>query len=120
MTEQPLLDGRSTTRLSLARETTLRAKGQENLYDATLDASATSASLASAELLRRIDQALRATAYLPIRGLEFTVAEGLVILRGRLPSYYLKQMAQEVVRSVPGVNEVYVDLEVVSPRSLPR
>lgn len=78
------------------------------------------ASLANAELRERIDQALRVTGYLPLRDVGVIVAEGLIILRGRLPSYHLKQVALEVVRSVPGVSEVHDDLKVISPRSIPR
>lgn len=78
------------------------------------------ASLANAELRDRIDQALRVTGYLPLRDVGVIVAEGLAILRGRLPSYHLKQVALEVVRRVPGVSEVHDDLKVVSPRSIPR
>lgn len=120
MINQTFLGRKSADRLTLAREITLRTSEGEIRCDAEIDGSATSASLANAELLTRIDQALRATGYLPLRDMELTAAEGLVILRGRLPSYYMKQVAQEVVRSVPGVIEVFGDLEVVSPRSIPR
>lgn len=78
------------------------------------------ASLANAELRERIDQALRVTGYLPLRDVGVIVAEGLVILRGSVPSYHLKQVALEVVRSVPGVSDVRDDLKVISPRSIPR
>ncbi|MEX0729121.1 MAG: BON domain-containing protein [Planctomycetaceae bacterium] len=38
--------------------------------------------------------------------------EGAVILRGRVPSFYLKQLAQEVVRQTDGVSCIVNELEV--------
>lgn len=38
--------------------------------------------------------------------------EGVLFLRGRVPSYYLKQMAQEAVRTVAGVEEIVNCIEV--------
>lgn len=32
--------------------------------------------------------------------------EGVLLLRGRVPTYYLKQIAQAFVASVPGVEQV--------------
>lgn len=63
-----------------------------------------------------IELALRATGYQSLRSVKTRVAEGLVILRGRVPSYYLKQKAQTVVLEVPGVTEVQNELDVVMPR----
>jgi osmotically-inducible protein OsmY len=37
-----------------------------------------------------------------------------VTLRGRLPSFYLKQLVQEAVRHVPGVQRVRNMIDVVS------
>jgi osmotically-inducible protein OsmY len=37
-----------------------------------------------------------------------------VILSGRLPSFYLKQLLQEAVRHVPGVQHVRNQIDVVS------
>lgn len=39
---------------------------------------------------------------------------GVLVLRGRLPSYYLKQLAQTAVARVPGVKEVDNQAEVVA------
>ena len=84
-----------------------------------VDTAARSASSADERVAEKIDQALRATGYRSLRNLAFLVAEGLVILRGRLPSYYMKQVAQATVRAVPGVGDVHDELEIVSPRSTP-
>jgi osmotically-inducible protein OsmY len=40
--------------------------------------------------------------------------DGVLILRGRLPSYYLKQMAQTAVARVAGVGRVVNHIEVVT------
>lgn len=39
---------------------------------------------------------------------------GVLVLRGRLPSYYHKQLAQTAVARIPGVREVINHAEVVS------
>ena len=67
-------------------------------------------------MAEQIDQALQATRYLTLRNLEIIVLDGLVILRGVLPSYYMKQVAHTAVRAVPGVGEVRDELDVVSSR----
>jgi hypothetical protein len=36
-------------------------------------------------------------------------------LSGRLPTFYLKQLVQEAVRHLPGVQNVRNDIDVVSP-----
>jgi len=97
-----------------------RTSREEPANDAYVDAASKSASPADAHLASQIDRALRATGYLCLRNLAFLVAEGLVILRGRLPSYYMKQVAQATVRAVPGVGDVHDELDVVSPRSTRR
>ena len=38
--------------------------------------------------------------------------EGVLLLRGRVPTYYLKQIAQTVVADVPGVEQVDNRIEV--------
>lgn len=37
-----------------------------------------------------------------------------LVLTGRLPTFYLKQLVQEAVRRVPGVQHVYNQIDVVS------
>jgi osmotically-inducible protein OsmY len=58
---------------------------------------------------------LRATGYGPRRDLEVTVHERLVIAGGRVPSYYLKQVAQAIALAVQGVEQARNDLEVGRP-----
>jgi osmotically-inducible protein OsmY len=46
------------------------------------------------------------------RSLRFETDSGRVTLRGVVRSYFQKQMAQEVVRRVDGVDEICNELEV--------
>lgn len=71
-----------------------------------------SAAAGDAHLARLIDQAFRATGHLCLRDLDLVIAGGLVVLRGKLPRYYLRQVAHAVVRAIPGVNEVHDEVEV--------
>jgi osmotically-inducible protein OsmY len=66
-------------------------------------------------LAERIERALRATGYGSLRGLEVTVRAGYVTLGGRVPSYYLKQVAQTAALTVPGTCNVRNDLDVARP-----
>jgi osmotically-inducible protein OsmY len=43
------------------------------------------------------------------------VLDGVLVLRGCLPTYYLKQVAQEVVVSVQGVERIDNQIQVVTP-----
>jgi osmotically-inducible protein OsmY len=72
-------------------------------------------TLEDLRLAERVEHALRATGYGPLRGMEVTVHERLVILRGRVPSYHLKQVAQATALAVPGAQQVRNDLEVGLP-----
>lgn len=67
------------------------------------------------DLAERVGRALAATGYGPMRDIQVTVQARLVILEGRAPSYYLKQVAQASALAVPGVERVRNDLEVGRP-----
>ncbi len=66
-------------------------------------------------LAERVGQALRATGYGPLRNIEVTVHAQLVILAGRVPKYYFKQVAQETALAVPGAHQVRNNLDVGQP-----
>ncbi len=46
------------------------------------------------------------------RDLSCECADGVIRLVGRLPSFYEKQIAQEVVRRLEGVSDIINDIEV--------
>ena len=65
------------------------------------------------------ERRLRRSGYLALRDVSCDACAGVVRLRGRLPSYYLKQMAQAVVAEVEGVRRVINLIEVVAPACRP-
>ena len=68
---------------------------------------------------RRIEEAaesqLRRSGYLVLRDIGCTCREGVVTLRGCLPTYYLKQIAQHVVTELEGVCGIINQIEVLAP-----
>jgi hypothetical protein len=50
-----------------------------------------------------------------LKALRFEQRSKTLILSGRLPTFYLKQLLQETVRHLPGVQHVRNDIDVVSP-----
>jgi osmotically-inducible protein OsmY len=79
---------------------------------AEIDLSASAGQLAKSGLFSQIDQALRATGYSPLLNLRILETQGTVVLRGVVPSYYMKQIAQEAVSAVPGIAQVHNLLDV--------
>lgn len=59
-----------------------------------------------------ISTAIARHPHLMRRKLRFETEEGRVVLRGVVSSYYQKQMAQEAVRRLEGVDSVENHLEV--------
>ncbi len=57
---------------------------------------------------------LRNNSYLALKNVSCEYHEGVLTLRGCLPSYYLKQMAQSTVACVEGVQRIVNDIQVVS------
>jgi osmotically-inducible protein OsmY len=66
-------------------------------------------------LAERVERALRATGYPALRTIDVSVRGRLVVLQGRVPSYYMKQMAQAIAMAIPAVQELRNDVDVVSP-----
>jgi osmotically-inducible protein OsmY len=72
-------------------------------------------SVVDLDLAERIRRALNATGYSPLRAIEVAVHDGQISLRGRVPSYFMKQIAQATVMAVPGVGELCNELDVIRP-----
>ena len=62
-------------------------------------------------LAERAQARLRGHAYRALQGVACSYRDGVLTLRGRLPSYYLKQLAQEAVAAL-GVARVVNEIEV--------
>lgn len=69
--------------------------------------------VAQATLAQRVDQAIQTNPYVDGRSLRFETDGSRVVLQGKVKSYFQKQMAQEVVRRVAGVEQIENCLEVL-------
>lgn len=58
------------------------------------------------EICLRLCQALRKTGYPVLRNIEIHVCEGLLILKGQVPTYHMKQVAQSVAKTIDGVEGI--------------
>lgn len=67
-------------------------------------------------LFNAIAQALRSTGHPALRDLDIEIDGGVVVLWGRVPSYYQKQLAQEAAQQVNGTGRVANGIEVVCCR----
>lgn len=54
-------------------------------------------------LRQRVMRCLQQRHYASHRALQIDVKGGVVVVQGRLPSYYLRQVAIECIKHVPGV-----------------
>jgi hypothetical protein len=68
-------------------------------------------------ILEGAESCLRSNAYLALKNVTCDYQEGVLTLRGCLPSYYLKQVAQTAVARVAGGVRIVNEIEVVSPSS---
>lgn len=64
-------------------------------------------------LADRVDQAIQTSPYVNGRTLRFETDGSRVVLQGSVNSYFQKQMAQEAVRRVAGVEQIENCLEVL-------
>jgi osmotically-inducible protein OsmY len=60
-------------------------------------------------------ECLASSSYVPLRHLQCECHQGRLILRGQVPNFYLKQLAQALVAEVPGVSEVHNRIVVGEP-----
>ncbi len=67
-------------------------------------------------LLDEAFDTLRRTGYGQLRTIDLQYDDGTLTLSGRVPSHFLKQVAQSAVLSVAGVLRINNELCVVSPR----
>jgi hypothetical protein len=61
---------------------------------------------------RTVEAAFRRNSYLALRDLSCVAEGGVVYLHGQLPTYYLKQVAQELAAGVSGVRRVINRIEI--------
>jgi len=82
---------------------------RENITAVSLDLE----SQKDRRLAEQVVFALTATGYGSLRTVEVAAFGGAVFLSGRVPSYYMKQVAQEIAMQVAGVREVSNTIEVI-------
>ncbi len=70
------------------------------------------------ETEKAAEQWLRHANYLELRNVSCDYHKGVLTLRGRVPSYYLKQLAQALLEGLEGVLELNNQLDVVMPCNL--
>ena len=63
------------------------------------------------------ERGLRSSRYSALQHVSCDCRGGVLVLRGCLPSYYLKQLAQEAVARLEGVGAVDSQIVVVPPAS---
>lgn len=68
------------------------------------------------KLYEATTRGLAATGYAELRAVIVVVTGRKVVLRGKLTSFYLKQVAQSVVAALPDVDGLCNEIEVVSPK----
>ncbi len=61
------------------------------------------------------EQRLRSNPYLALKNVSCEFIDGVLTLRGCLPTYYLRQIAQAAVVGMDGVHSVVDQIEVVPP-----
>lgn len=68
----------------------------------------------SQQLLRAARDRLKSSPYCPLRSVSCECRQGALVLRGTLPTFYQKQLAQEAVAKLEGVTEVVNETVVAS------
>jgi hypothetical protein len=66
-------------------------------------------------ILEGAQSCLSSNPYLALKNVTCDYREGVLTLRGCLPTYYLKQIAQTAVARVAGGVQIVNEIEVVSP-----
>ncbi len=71
------------------------------------------------EIEHKTQDALSRSGYLALRDVSCVSSEGVIFLHGRVPSFYLKQVAQEIAFGAEGVRRVINRIEVLSRHTGP-
>jgi osmotically-inducible protein OsmY len=64
-----------------------------------------------------VEARFRRSNYPPLWQISCAYKDGLLVMRGTVPSFYLKQVAQEYARHTPGVDRVDNGLHIVRSSS---
>jgi osmotically-inducible protein OsmY len=72
-----------------------------------------------ANLMDLAQRCWRSNPYLALKNISCDLVDGVLVLWGCLPTYYLKQIAQEVVAHLEGVERIDNQIQVVIPAFRP-
>ena len=72
-------------------------------------------ALPAGDVAEQAERRLRSHSYLALKNVSCEYREGVLTLRGCLPTYYLKQVAQAVVGRLDGVKRIVNEIEVTPP-----
>jgi len=70
---------------------------------------------APTKIAEQAEARLRGNAYLALKYVSCECRDGVLTLRGCVPSYYLKQVAQAAVAAIDGVSRIKNEIEVAVP-----
>jgi osmotically-inducible protein OsmY len=82
------------------------------------NSSASSGSAVTVTIAELAAMRLRSNGYSALKNVRCTFEEGSLILRGFVPTYYLKQLAQHAVAKVDGVEWIDNQIEVAGGAAL--
>lgn len=88
--------------------------GHQDLSGYPTGLSKTPRSAPPQQIAEGAENSLRHNSYLALKNVRCDYHEGVLTLRGCLPTYYLKQMAQSVVARIEGVQRIVNEIEVVT------
>lgn len=104
-------------RLSMSQSTATLPETRIPTFGYT-DAYADQGSALATRVAHQARQRLGNTSYHFLRFVDCCFQNGVLTLSGRVPSFYLKQMAQTVLANIEGVDRIDNRVDVVSPRGL--
>jgi hypothetical protein len=76
---------------------------------------ATPQQISPPDLQQLAERLLRSNPYLALKNISCDCRYGVLVLRGSLPSFYLKQVAQEIVSRLEGVEAIDNQIQIVPP-----
>jgi osmotically-inducible protein OsmY len=88
--------------------------GQQDLTGRASGTSFPPRPVSSQRVVEGAERCLRCNSYLALKNVSCEFNEGILTLRGCLPTYYLKQIAQTAVARLDGVNRVNNQIEVIA------
>lgn len=80
----------------------------------TLNVTRSARRARKASIAAAAESRLARSGYPALKAVDCECRNGVLVLNGRVPSYYLKQVAQETVRSLSGLEEIVNCIEVAA------